>query len=120
MKNQTTIISHASIIFADVPYLEYHKHQHFGQHYYVIVSNEKACAHSPVLQALPMSSNVCRRLPVQVEVQASCFSRRTYALADQLTLLPRTILEQGKYCGQLGDESMKKLSRAIKIQLALD
>lgn len=115
-----TTLTHAAIILADVPFTEYNPHLHHGKHFYVVVSNEKACTYSPVVQAIPMSSNVNRRLPVQIEVKADCFSRRTYALAEQLTLLPRTILEQGKYCGQLSIEAMDKLQKAIKIQLALD
>ena len=115
-----TTITHAAIILADVPYIEFNPHQHHGSHAYLILSNQKACQYSPVVQAIPMSSNTNRRLPVQVEVQAECFNRRTYALADQLTLLPRSILEQGKYCGQLSEASMAKVRQAVKIQLALD
>lgn len=115
-----TNITHAAIILADVPYNEQNPRQHYGLHYYVIICNEKAATYSPVVQAIPMSSNVNRRLPVQVEVQAECFSRRTYALAEQLTLLPREIFERGKFCGLLGAESMERVKRAIQVQLALD
>lgn len=117
---KTTIISHAAIILADIPYIEYNPHQHHGKHFYVIVSNPKACTHSPVVQAIPMSSNAKRRLPVQIEVHAECFSQRTYALAEQLTLLPREILEQGKPCGILSANEMARLKDAIRLQLALD
>ncbi len=116
----TTTISHAAIILADMPYIESNPHQHYGWHYYVIVSNSKACEHSPVLQAIPMSSNIRRRLPVQIEIEAACFTKRTFALAEQMTLLPRAILEKGKFCGHLGGESMTRLQQAIKLQLALD
>lgn len=119
MKTNTTI-THAAIILADVPYIPNGQHIHWGKHFYVVVCNQKAAVHSPVLQAIPMSSNTNRRLPVQVEVHAECFTRRTYALADQLTLLPREILERGKYCGTLCAEEMKKIQHIIKIQLALD
>ena len=115
-----TNITHAAIILADVPYNEQNPRQHYGLHYYVIICNENAATYSPVVQAIPMSSNVNRRLPVQVEVQAECFSRRTYALAEQLTLLPREIFERGKFCGLLGAESMERVKRAIQVQLALD
>ena len=117
---KTTTITHAAIILADVPYIDYHPHQHHGKHFYVIVSNAKACAHSPVLQAIPMSSNINRRLPVQIEIKADCLSKRSYALADQLTLLPREVLENGKLCGVLCADEMKKIQSIIKIQLALD
>lgn len=120
MKTNTTNITHAAIIWANVPRIEFNAHMHQGFHAYLILSNQKACQFSPVLQAIPMSSNTNRRLPVQVEVHAECFSRRTYALADQLTLLPREIFEQGKYCGTLSKEELVKVQRAVKIQLALD
>ena len=120
MKTNTTTITHAAIILADVPFNPISRHTHWGKHFYVVVSNPAACKFSPVLQAIPMSSNTNRRLPVQIEVHAECFSRRTYALAEQLTLLPREILEQGKLCGILGDESLSRLKTAIRQQLALD
>ena len=119
MKTNTTI-THAAIILADVPFNPVSRHTHWGKHFYVVVSNAAACKFSPVLQAIPMSSNVNRHLPVQIEVQAECFSRRTFALAEQLTLLPRTILEEGKYCGQMPSKAMNELQKALKLQLALD
>ena len=120
MKTNSTTITHAAIILADVPFNPISRHTHWGKHFYVVVSNPAACKFSPVLQAIPMSSNTNRRLPVQIEVHAECFTRRTYALAEQLTLLPRDILEQGKYCGILGDESLSRLKTAIRQQLSLD
>ena len=113
-------ITHGAIILADIPYNEHNPHQHHGRHFYIVLSNPKACTYSPVVQAVPFSSNVNKRLPVQVEVNASCFSRRSFALAEQLTLLPKDLLEQGMYCGTLKEESMKRLQDAIKIQLSLD
>ena len=113
-------ISHGSIIFANIPEVEHNPHQHHGNHYYIVVSNEKSCAFSPVVQAIPFSSNVNRRLPVQIEVNAPCFPRKSFALAEQLTLLPKNLLEQGRYCGTLDAVQMKRLQDAIKIQLSLD
>lgn len=115
-----TTITHAAIILADVPFNPISRHTHWGKHFYVVVSNPAACKFSPVLQAIPMSSNTNRRLPVQIEIKAACLSRRSYALADQLTLLPREILERGKPCGVLCAEEMKKIQHVIKLQLALD
>lgn len=113
-------ISHGAIIFANIPSVEHNPHQTYGQHYYIVLSNPQACNHSPVVQAVPFSSNVHRRLPVQIEVEADCFPRRSFALAEQLTLLPKKLLEQGRYCGTLDEKQMKKLQNAIKIQLSLD
>lgn len=113
-------INHGAIILADIPYSEYNPHQHHGRHYYIIVSNQQACNFAPVVQAIPASSNIRRRLPVQIEISAECFPRRSFALAEQLTLLPKNLLEQGRYCGTLDENQMKKLQNAIKIQLSLN
>ena len=55
-----------------------------------------------------------------IEVSAPCFPRKSFALAEQLTLLPKNLLEQGRYCGTLDAVQMKRLQDAIKIQLSLD
>lgn len=112
-------ITHGSIILVDVPYNPDSPHQHHGVHFYLACSNEKACTYSPVIQVLPFSSR-SRKLPVQPKVEAECFTKQSFALAEQLTLLPRHILESGKNCGTLTPASMKKVKEAIKIQLALD
>lgn len=112
-------ITHGAIILVNVPHDEKNPHMHSGTHLYLLCSNSAACKHSPVLQVLPFSSKT-RRLPVQPEVEAACFTKRCYALTEQLTLLPRYLLENGKYCGTLSDASMHKVKEAIKIQLAID
>ncbi|MBR5202558.1 MAG: type II toxin-antitoxin system PemK/MazF family toxin [Clostridia bacterium] len=113
-------INHGAIILADIPYSDYNPHQHHGKHYYIVVSNQQSCNFSPVVQAIPASSNIQRRLPVQIEISADCFPRRSFALAEQLTLLPKNLLEKGKFCGTLKNSEMKKLQNAIKLQLSLD
>ena len=113
-------IHYGSILFANIPSVEHNPHQTHGSHYYIVLSNPQACTHSPVVQCIPFSSVTSRRLPVQVEIQADCFPRRSFALAEQLTLLPKNLLEQGRYCGTLDESQMKKLQKAIKIQLCID
>lgn len=109
-----------AVILADIPYHKDNPHVHSGMHYYIIVSNSKCCQFSPVVHALPLSSNCNRKLPTQVEVSCKSLPRRSFALAEQLTLLPKNALEEGKFCGYLENESMEKVHSAIKIQLALD
>jgi mRNA-degrading endonuclease toxin of MazEF toxin-antitoxin module len=115
-----TTITHAAIILADVPFNPNSRHTHWGKHFYVVVANPAACKFSPVVQAVPVSSKMKRNLPVQVEIFSEAFSKRSYALADQLTLLPREILEDGKLSGILCAEEMRKIQSVIKKQLALD
>ena len=113
-------VSHGAIILADIPLVEHNPHQHHGKHYYIVLSNPQACTYSPVVQAIPFSSNIRRRLPVQIEVEAECFPKRSFALAEQLRLLPKNILEEGRYCGTLEASQMKTLQNAIKLQLSLE
>lgn len=113
-------IHNGSIVFTNIPYNEHNPHQHYGGHFYVIVANSQACNYSPVVQAIPLSSNIRRRLPVQIEIHADCFPKRSFALAEQLTLLPREFLERGTYYGTLSPSAMEKVKEAIKIQLSLD
>lgn len=113
-------IYHGAIVFVNIPYNEHNPHQHHGKHHYICISNNMACTYSPVIQCIPTSSNIHRRLPVQCEVKADCFPKRTFALAEQMTLLPKNVLEQGRFCGELEANSMKALQKAIKIQLCLD
>ncbi|MBR4910547.1 MAG: type II toxin-antitoxin system PemK/MazF family toxin [Clostridia bacterium] len=112
-------VSRGSIILCEVPHSDFNPHAHAGLHYYVIVANNAACQHSPVVQAVPCSSNVNRRLPCQCEIQSNAFPRRTFALAEQLTLLPKDILERGQLKGYLSQESLAAVERCIKVQLNL-
>jgi len=112
-------ITHGAIILVDVPYNPENPHQHHGVHFYLACSNDKACTHSPVIQVLPFSSR-SRKLVVQPEVKDPCFPKSCFALAEQLTLLPREFLERGTYYGTLSPAAMKTVKEAIKIQLSLD
>lgn len=112
-------VNTGAIILAEVPYHEDNPHQHHGFHYYVVVSNSKCCLHSPVVHALPLSSNCNRRLPTQIEVPCN-LPKRSFALAEQLVLLPKNALEQGKHYGYVSKEAMSRIHSVIKIQLALD
>ena len=111
--------SNGSVILCEVPRSDFSPHAFFGMHYYIVVSNDLACEHSPVIQALPCSTNTSRRLPTQCEVKSPAFSKPTFALAEQLTLLPKKVLEQGQLMGHLSSESLRSVERCIKIQLNL-
>ena len=113
-------VNTGAIILTYIPHHEDNPHVHSGTHYYLVVSNSKCCLHSPVIHCIPFSSNCNRRLPTQIEIMSKALPKRSFALAEQLTLLPKTALENGKMCGYLENESMRKVHSAIKIQLALD
>lgn len=112
-------VSRGSIIYCEVPFTDFNPHATAGGHYYIILSNRMACEHSPVVQALPCSTNTTRGLPSQCEVRNPAFSKRTIALAEQLTLLPKDVLERGQLKGVLASEAMCAVEKAVKIQLGL-
>ena len=124
--NQTTNarrihnIRRGMVILMDLPRTEYNPHQHSGLHYYVIVANDKACKHSPVIQAIPFSSQVeKRRLPCHAEMTTRCLPKTSCLLGEQLTLIPKRLLQTGKCCGMLEDEQMQVVVDIMRIQLAI-
>ena len=124
--NQTTNtrrinnIRRGMVVLVDIPRTEYNPHQHSGQHFYVVVANDMACKHSPVIQAIPFSSQVeKRRLPCHAEMTTRCLPKTSCLLGEQLTLIPKRLLEMGEYCGMLEDKHMQTVDHVIRTQLAI-
>lgn len=119
MKTNTTTITHAAVIFAEVPFT--YEHQQYGLRPCLVISNNACCKFSPVVQIVPLTSRVTKKhLPVHVEVAPAFLSKPSIVLAEQLMLVSREILTAGRLCGTLDDESMSRVHQALKIQLALD
>lgn len=116
---QPILIRRGMVINTNVPFQPSNPRQHHGRHYYVVVANEKACKHSPVLQVIPFSHTINRRLPCQVNITTKCLPKQSCILADQLTLMSRDILNAGNVCGILEDYELKLVEQAIKTQLAI-
>lgn len=112
-------IRRGMVVLVDVPSTFYNPHQHSGYHYYVVVSNNNACKHSPVIQVIPFSSKEKRRLPCHAEITSRCMPKTSCLLGEQLTLLPKRLLQFGEYCGMLEDEQMQLVDGAMKTQLAI-
>ena len=112
-------IRRGMVVLVDVPSTFYNPHQHSGYHYYVVVSNNDACKHSPVIQVIPFSSKEKRKLPCHAEITSSCMPKTSFLLGEQLTLLPKRLLQRGEYCGMLEDEQMQLVDGAMKTQLAI-
>lgn len=81
----------------------------------VIVSNDAANKHLNRVQVVPLTSRVDKAYPSEaiVEVQG----RRNKAMADQLTTVSKLRLMERM--GRLSSEDMRKVERAIRIQLGL-
>ena len=113
-------VNYGAIILADVPFHSDNPHAHTGTHLYAVVSNEASCKFSPVVNVVPLTSRCAkRRLPTQLEINSNFLPKKSFCLAEQLTLMSKELLEHGKYYGTLETSSMEKLKNAIKVQLAL-
>ena len=112
-------IRRGMVILCHIPSTSYDPHQHSGNHYYVVVANNSACKSSPTIQAIPFSSKEKRNLPCHAEITSRCMPKTGYALAEQLTLIPKRLLQSGKYCGMLEDDQMQLVDDVMRIQLAI-
>jgi mRNA interferase MazF len=85
----------------------------------IIASNELACKYSPVLHAIPTTSQLKRWLPTHVEVSAysSGLLKDSTAMCEQIQLLPREMFS--KFVGCCTDSVMKQLDRGIAVQFGL-
>ena len=87
----------------------------------VIVSNNKANEHSPVITVVPLTSKVHKKqfLPthVYIPVTAGCgLSRGSLALAEQVETVDKDrLLEKKGYISS--DVIMEKITKAIQIQI---
>ena len=118
-KTNLANIRHGAVFFCNVPKMDFNPHVCHGGHYYIVYANNLACKHSPVLHAIPLTSNCNRRLPCQVPIESDIFPKSSYALAEQLTILPKDILKNGRFCGNLSSDMMQRVEKAVKIQLAI-
>ena len=112
-------IRRGMVILCHVPKTSHNPHQHSGNHYYVVVANDDACKSSPTIQAIPFSSQEKRNLPCHAEITSRCMPQTSYLLGEQLTLIPKRLLQSGKYCGMLEDDQMQLVDDVMRIQLAI-
>lgn len=88
----------------------------------VIVSNDRANHHSPVVTVIPLTAN-CEKKPLPTHVfvprsSGSGLSRSSLALAEQVASVNKTQLLD--YKGHIFTRSvMDAMDRALRIQLAL-
>ena len=85
----------------------------------LVVSNNKANKHSPVVTVIPLSARVWKKkyLPTHVQIpRSSGLSRPSMALAEQVETLDKTRL--GDRIGEvLDDMVMEQITVALQIQI---
>ncbi len=90
-----------------------------GERPVLIVSNNKANEHSPVITIIPISSKMTKRnLPTHVKVEKCGLTKPSIILAEQITSINKTRLlsKIGSICQT---EYEKRVKSAIEIQLAI-
>ena len=93
--------------------------QHGRRHLCVIVSNDAANAHSPVVTIVPLSSKLRKkRLPTHVPVHAPALTQESFAVCEQIITLDKANLISTIGCVQDSSERIQ-LERALEVQLGI-
>ncbi len=84
----------------------------------IIVSNDAANTHSPIITVVPLTTSLRKkRLPTHVAFKASCLRDESIALCEQLISIEKDRV--GSYVGKVPEHTMEKVDFAMRIQLNL-
>ena len=93
--------------------------QHGRRHPCVIVSNDAANTHSPLVTIVPLCSHMRKkRLPTHVPVHAPALTKESFAVCEQIITLDKSNLIAAIDCVRDGSERAQ-LERALAIQLGI-
>lgn len=88
----------------------------------VIVSNNRANEHSPVITVVPLTSRIYKKrfLPTHVLIPKCCgLDRSSLALAEQVEAIDKKNLKEKR--GHISDTAiMEQINQALQIQLGVD
>ena len=115
--NETTL-KRGDVYWAKLPKLEDSRIQ-AGVRPVIITSNVMALKHSPVIQYIPITSEIKKTsLPVHVGLNNSFFPRPSMALVEQEGCIDKNRLMEK--IGTLSDRDMLRIDRAILAQRGID
>ena len=84
----------------------------------LIIANNKACEYSPVIHALPLTSQSKKWMPTHVEISTSSWLiKNSTALCEQTMLLSKDVFINK--IGVCDDLTMRKIDQGISIQFGL-
>jgi mRNA interferase MazF len=90
-------------------------HELQGPHPGVVVSNNQQNLYSPLITVIPLTSQLDKIYPFEVETDLN--SQKGKTLTDQITTIDKKRL--GKCLGQLDKLIMKQIQEALHLTLAL-
>ena len=82
----------------------------------VIISNDKANAHAPRVQVVPVTSKIAKKYITEVYISVN--DKRAKAMADQITTSDKSRLKS-RIC-KISAQEMAGIEEAIKIQLGMN
>jgi len=93
--------------------------QNIFQRPMIIISNNMAVKHSPILHAIPLTSRVKRWMPTHVEISASSSGlvKNSTAMCEQLMLLPKESFT--RKIGTCDSLTMDKLEDGLMVQFGM-
>ena len=115
--NETTL-KRGDVYWAKLPKLEDSRIQ-AGVRPVIVTSNAMALKHSPVIQYIPVTTEIKKtNLPVHVGLNNSFFPRPSMALVEQEGCIDKNRLMEK--IGTLSEKDMLRIDRAILIQRGID
>lgn len=84
----------------------------------ILCTNDVANLHSPVLHAIPLTTQRKPTLPTHTEVDTNCgLYKRSTALCEQLMLIPKDYFKE--YISSCDEKTMRRIDFCMAIQLGL-
>jgi len=84
----------------------------------ILISNNKANIHSPLVHVIPLTTKKKNNLPTHVEISQDCGLLVTStALCEQSMLIPKEYIKEK--VGQCDFNTLKKIEKALSIQFGL-
>lgn len=79
------------------------------------MSNDICNRFSPVLTAIPLTTKVKKELPTHVDIDGFGLKQKSIALCEQIISIDKNKITG--FLGQVDDETLEKITQAIKIQI---